>query len=44
MAKETANMVAIRIVYRKQVVKVGANNLHICTALSCIPYPDEDMC
>jgi hypothetical protein len=39
MAKEIANMVAITIVYRKQVIKVGASDLRICTVLSCIPYP-----
>jgi hypothetical protein len=39
MAKETANMVGIRIVYRKQVIKAGANNLRICIVVSCIPYP-----
>jgi hypothetical protein len=38
MAKETANMVVIRIIYRKQVIKVGASGLRICTVVSCIPY------
>jgi hypothetical protein len=39
MVKETINMIMIMIVYRKQVIKVGASDLHICTALSCISYP-----
>jgi hypothetical protein len=38
MAKEIANMVAIRIIYRKHVIKAGTSDLRICTVLSCIPY------
>jgi hypothetical protein len=30
MAKETANMVAIRIIYRKHVIKAGASDLRNC--------------
>jgi hypothetical protein len=39
MVKETANRVAIRIIYRKHVIKAEASDLRICTVLSCIPYP-----
>jgi hypothetical protein len=38
MAKEAANMVAVRIINRKQVIKAGASDLRICTVVSCIPY------
>jgi drug/metabolite transporter superfamily protein YnfA len=38
MAKEITNMVAIRIICRKHIIKAGANDLYIYTVLGCIPY------
>ena len=38
MAKESANMIAIRIIYKKQIIKAEANDLHIYTVVSCILY------
>jgi hypothetical protein len=38
MAKEITNMVAIRIIYRKHIIKARANDLYIHTVLGCIPY------